>query len=216
MRGVKKLLLVTAAVLVLAGCGAKEEPLTNTPAAPDVEENVQVDNEASPEEPEIEEEPPVEEPEPQEEGSNAEAPVSSEGEDDPVVAAPEERTIKVYRTDDQLMELVEAEEVITYTNEQEMLEAALAQLQEDGSEGTLSLWSSIQMNDISVQNGDVVIDLTIPDEANMGSGGESFAIDAITSTVFQFEAFNTLQLLIDGEQKESLMGHVTLEHPFVK
>lgn len=212
MRGVKKMLLVTAAVLVLAGCGAKEAPLTNTPAAPGIE-NVPVDNEAAPEETDIEEQP-VDEPETQGEGDNAEAPGNDNGNDP--VAAPEERTIKVYRADDQLMELVEAEEVITYTNEQEMLEAALAKLQEDGAEGTISLWESIEFSDISVQDGDVVIDLVIPDEANLGSGGESFAIQAITSTVFQFESFNTLQLLIDGEQQESLMGHVLLEHPFVK
>ncbi|MFS0722585.1 GerMN domain-containing protein [Paenibacillus sp. 1P07SE] len=210
MRGVKKLLIVTAAVLVLSGCGAREEQLSETPAAPGVE-NTPIDNEATPEENDIEEQP--EETQPENSGETTEPPASGEEEVD---AVSEERLIKVYRTDDQLMELVEAEEVITFTDEQEMLEAALDRLQQDGDEGTISLWKEIQFKDVSVADGNVVLDLSVPGEARMGSGGEAFAVESITSTVFQFEAFDTLQLLVDGEQVESLMGHVTLEHPFVK
>jgi len=208
MRGVKTLLIVSAAVLMLAGCGAREEQLSENPAAPGVE-NTTTDNQSGAEEPATEEQP--EDAESGEQGQDGEQPNDNDAE-----AVPQERTIKVFRTDDQLMELHESEETISYTNDQELLEAALAKLQEDGDDGQMSLWKPIQINKATVEDGNVVLDLTIPDEARYGSGGEMFTIDSITKTVFQFEAFETLDLLVDGEQAESLMGHVTLEHPFVK
>lgn len=209
MRGVKTLLIVSAAVLVLAGCGAREEQLSDTPAAPGVE-NATTDNQPGTDEPATEGQPEDAE-SGEQKGQDGEQPTDNDAE-----AAPQERTIKVFRTDDQLMELHEAEETISYTNDQELLEAALAKLQEDGDDGQMSLWKPIQINKATVEDGNVVLDLTIPDEARYGSGGEMYTIDSITKTVFQFEAFETLDLLVDGEQAESLMGHVILEHPFVK
>jgi hypothetical protein len=43
-----------------------------------------------------------------------------------------------------------------------------------------------------------------------------FAIDALQKTFFQFDEVQSLELLVDGNQIESLMGHVELEHPMTR
>ncbi|MMZ65800.1 Sporulation and spore germination [compost metagenome] len=80
----------------------------------------------------------------------------------------------------------------------------------------ISLWDKITLNSVRVSNGKITLDVTIPDEARLGAGGESLAIDALKQTFFQFDEVKELELTIDGEQQESMMGHVELEHPFKK
>ncbi|RXZ80200.1 hypothetical protein EBB07_19790 [Paenibacillaceae bacterium] len=138
------------------------------------------------------------------------APGNSQGEPEPVK---EEMKIKVYLTDDQLLELTEVEASIAFADEQEKLEAALAALQQDGSEDYFSLWSEIKILSVNVQDGALTVDLEIPDEANLGSSGELLALEAIEKTVFQFEEIKSLDLLVQGEAVDSLMGHMELEHP---
>ena len=62
-------------------------------------------------------------------------------------------------------------------------------------------------------DGVLAIDVHIPDDARLGSGGELLALDALKETMFQFEELNNLELLIDGKALESFMGHSELEHP---
>ncbi|SEL82624.1 Sporulation and spore germination [Paenibacillus sp. cl141a] len=134
------------------------------------------------------------------------------------VTAPEAKTesIKAYYTDPDLMELVEGSAEISYKEDQEKYEAAYQALQKSDKADMVPLWEKIKLNSSKFENGALTLDVTVPDEANLGAGGESFAIDAIKKTFFQFDEVKSLQILVDGQQTESLMGHVDLENPMTR
>lgn len=124
--------------------------------------------------------------------------------------------IKAYYTDPELMELVEGTADISYKEANEKYEAAYKALQKSDNAEMIPLWEKIELNSVKFENGSLTIDVTVPDEANLGAGGESFAVDAIKKTFFQFDEVKSLQLLVDGQQAESLMGHVDLENPMTR
>ncbi|AYB45107.1 GerMN domain-containing protein [Paenibacillus lautus] len=132
--------------------------------------------------------------------------------------APEAKTesIKAYYTDPDLMELVEGSAEISYKEDQEKYEAAYQALQKSDKADMVPLWEKIELNSLKFENGALTLDVTVPDEANLGAGGESFAVDAIKKTFFQFDEVKSLQILVDGQQTESLMGHVDLENPMTR
>ncbi|MEF2964276.1 GerMN domain-containing protein [Paenibacillus sp. M1] len=132
-------------------------------------------------------------------------------------AAPEAttQTIGVYFTDDNLMELQRVEREITYTEDLLKYKEAFKALQ-TADPGQLSLWEKIELNSVQFAEGEVALDVTLPAGAQLGAGGESLAIDALKQTFFQFDEVKALELTVDGEKPESLMGHVDLEHPFKK
>ncbi|OIB04617.1 hypothetical protein AK95_13465 [Paenibacillus sp. LC231] len=134
------------------------------------------------------------------------------------VTTPEAKTesIKAYYTDPDLMELVEGTAEITYKEDQEKYKAAYQALQKSDKGDMVPLWEKIGLNSLKFENGALTLDVTVPDEANLGAGGESFAIDAIKKTFFQFDEVKSLQILVDGQQTESLMGHVDLENPMTR
>lgn len=127
--------------------------------------------------------------------------------------AQQSEDIKVYYTDPDLMELLQDTAKVTYQDEESKYKAAYEALQNSPSDKTVPLWANIELNSLSFADGDLTLDLHIPDTASMGSTGEDFAIRALKGTYFQFEEIETIQLLLDGEQVESLMGHVTLYNP---
>ncbi|MGG3312006.1 GerMN domain-containing protein [Paenibacillus sp. 2KB_20] len=134
------------------------------------------------------------------------------------VTTPEAKTesIKAYYTDPDMMELVEGTAEISYKEDQEKYEAAYQALQKSGNAEMIPLWDKIGLNSLKFENGALTLDVTVPDEANLGAGGESFAVDAIKKTFFQFDEVQSLQILVDGQQTESLMGHVDLENPMTR
>lgn len=133
----------------------------------------------------------------------------------PVVEKKSE-TIKVYYTDEQMTELQEQQADIQYADTKEKIENAYNALQQDGKDGGLSLWKHIDLLSAKVENGGVTLDIHINDEARLGGPGEQMAVDAVQKTMFQFEDVTSLDILVDGEKEESLMGHVELDHPIMK
>ncbi|MBT2760654.1 GerMN domain-containing protein [Paenibacillus sp. ISL-20] len=134
------------------------------------------------------------------------------------VTTPETKTesIKAYYTNPDMMELVEGTAEISYKEDQEKYEAAYQALQKSSNAEMIPLWEKIGLNSLKFENGALTLDVTVPDEANLGAGGESFAVDAIKKTFFQFDEVQSLQILVDGQQTESLMGHVDLENPMTR
>lgn len=125
--------------------------------------------------------------------------------------------IKLYYTDPEVMDLKEANREIAYSGEEDKFQKAFEELQKSDDTQLNPLWSDkIRLNSIKFDNGALTLDITKPDEANLGSGGEMFAIEALQKTFFQFEEVKSLELLVDGQQIESLMGHVELEHPMIR
>lgn len=64
-----------------------------------------------------------------------------------------------------------------------------------------------------LKDGQVTVDLSLPDAARLGSPGEEMLLDALKKTLFQFSEVKTIEILLDGKQVESLMGHMELPHP---
>ncbi|UNK20596.1 GerMN domain-containing protein [Paenibacillus sp. N3/727] len=128
---------------------------------------------------------------------------------------PEEttETITVYYTDPELLELQKGSSKIMLKKSSEKYEATFEALKKSDSAEMVSLWEKAELNSSTFEDGKLTLDLHIPDEARLGSGGELFAVDALKKTFFQFEEVKSLQLLVDGKQVESLMGHVELENP---
>lgn len=139
---------------------------------------------------------------------------TSEQEKEPTSVDKKTETIKVYVSDDQLMELVTYSKEIQYTNVDEKLKAALEALQNADESKYIALWKNIKFNSYKLDDqGLLTIDVTLTEQGHLGAGGESFAIEALASTLFQFDEVKFINILLDGQEVESLMGHVTLEHP---
>jgi hypothetical protein len=123
-------------------------------------------------------------------------------------------SINVYYTDADQTELLQTSQEISYPSELQKYKQAFLALQRSGSDGQIPLWSeSIKIQQIRFENGALTLNISLPDEARLGAGGESLALEALTKTMFQFPEVETLDVLVEGKAVESLMGHVELEHP---
>ncbi|MBU5674409.1 GerMN domain-containing protein [Paenibacillus brevis] len=131
--------------------------------------------------------------------------------------APEQQklSIKSYYTDDQLNELIEKEQTIHYTHDEDKYMAALETLKDSGDSELLPLWK-VEFHSAKLSKGMLTVDITLPDEARLGAGGEALAVEALQNTLFQFQEVESIELLVDGQQVESLMGHVELEYPMTR
>lgn len=122
-------------------------------------------------------------------------------------------TIDAYFTDEQIMDLKKESKEITYKDNNEKYIAALKSLQSANDDKLISLWEKVTFKTAEFKDGLVTVDITLPNEARLGSGGESLAIDSLKSTLFQFPEVTEIELLVDGAKVDTLMGHVELEHP---
>ncbi|OKP82352.1 hypothetical protein A3844_12570 [Paenibacillus helianthi] len=132
--------------------------------------------------------------------------------------APDKKSlnISVYFTDPQQMELVPAKADISYANDVEKYSEAYKALQSSTNPDQIPLWGKIELKSLKFADGQITMDIHKPDEAQLGAGGEAFAISALAETLFQFKEVKSIEVLVDGEKVESLMGHVDLEHPMTR
>ncbi|WP_145331687.1 GerMN domain-containing protein [Paenibacillus xylanexedens] len=129
----------------------------------------------------------------------------------------EKKSIEVFYTDPEELELHKASAEITFASEDDKYKEAFASLQQSKDEKLVPLWSKdIELKSVQFKDGALTLDIHMPDTARLGAGGESFAIDALKQTFFQFDEVKSLDLLVDGKSTESLMGHVDLEHPMTR
>lgn len=122
-------------------------------------------------------------------------------------------TIQIYQTDSELLELKAFDAEISYKSDADKLAAALEALAGADRDGYLSLWQGVEFRSVQLKDGAAQVDLTLPDDARLGGSGEQLAIDSLARTAFQFPDIESLDVTVDGEAVESLMGHVELEHP---
>ncbi|WP_150273664.1 GerMN domain-containing protein [Paenibacillus tepidiphilus] len=125
-------------------------------------------------------------------------------------------SIKVYYTDPEQLELVASEATVAFADQAEKYTEAFKALQNSGQESLVPLWSKIELKSLEFKDGLITMDIHKPQEAQLGAGGEAMAISALAQTLFQFTEVQSVELLVDGEQVESLMGHVDLEHPMTR
>ncbi|CAM4487703.1 GerMN domain-containing protein [Paenibacillus xylanexedens] len=214
-------LLVTV-MAVAAGCGSKPTAAPNQTQGAGTENNVtEVEGETITEpvtaEPE-ENTTPTESTEGSSEETTTTTPPSETSTEKPATSeSNEKKTITVFYTDEEELELHKASAEISYASDDAKYKAAFESLQQSKDAKLVPLWSKeIELKSVQFKDGALTLDIHMPDTARLGAGGESYALDALKQTFFQFDEVKSLDLLVDGQQTESLMGHVDLEHPMTR
>ncbi|MEK4665244.1 GerMN domain-containing protein [Priestia sp. FSL H7-0729] len=214
-------LLVTV-MAVAAGCGSKPTAAPNQTQGAGTENNVtEVEGETITEpvtaEPE-ENTTPTESTEGSSEETTTTTPPSETSTQTPATSeSNEKKTITVFYTDEEELELHKASAEISYASDDAKYKAAFESLQQSKDNKLVPLWSKeIELKSVQFKDGALTLDIHMPDTARLGAGGEVFAMDALKQTFFQFDEVKSLDLLVDGQQTESLMGHVDLEHPMTR
>ncbi|MEW4428893.1 GerMN domain-containing protein [Paenibacillus pabuli] len=128
----------------------------------------------------------------------------------------ESQEIGVFYADDQLLQLEQRKMEITFKEDSEKYSKAYEALQSSDQTELIPLWKDIDLLSTEFNQGELTLDVHIPDAARLGSGGELLAIDALKETFFQFDEVTSIDLLVDGNATESLMGHVELENPLTR
>ncbi|ALS27830.1 GerMN domain-containing protein [Paenibacillus cisolokensis] len=127
-----------------------------------------------------------------------------------------EAKITLFFTDDEMSDIVEQQTVIRYTDDEDKLKQALEALRTGAKEGAVSLWEKAEFKSVKAEGGAVTLDIHLPDEARFGAPGEALALESLKRTLFQFEEVESIEVLVDGEAVDSLMGHEELPHPIVR
>lgn len=121
--------------------------------------------------------------------------------------------IKVYYADDQLTQLEQGTKEITFEDDSDKYSQTFAALQSSDQTELISLWNKIDLLSSTFEQGVLTLDVHIPEDAALGASGELLALDSLRETFFQFEEVTSIDLLVDGNAAESLMGHAELDHP---
>jgi hypothetical protein len=137
--------------------------------------------------------------------------------DQPSESSMTTETISVYYADGDLLQLQEEKQEISFTDDLDKYKKAIALLENpQDEEKHFPLWSNFHYHSVTFENGQLTIDADSKNMYNLGSGGESMALEALQKTLFQFPEVETINILEDGQQVETLMGHVELENPITR
>lgn len=189
----KRAALAAAVLAVLAGCGQK--PAANPPAeSPGTNQGAsQGSNQGG------------------EQSTNP--PASKEPQKPANEQEKKEYTVKLYYADAQIEKLVEREKSVSVDQEKDKYLAVLKELATSPDSQMIALCKGFTFHSAELKDKQLNVDLSISPEGRLGSGGEELVLDAIKRTLFQFDEIESFDLLVDGQQVESLMGHMDLPHP---
>ncbi|AIQ11102.1 hypothetical protein PDUR_03095 [Paenibacillus durus] len=134
----------------------------------------------------------------------------------PTEAAEKEETIATYYGNADATGLVPKESVIRYSRETDKYLAALNALKTSPEDNIVSLCPNTTFLSAGLNSGNLTVDLHLPDEDRLGASGEELLLEALRNTLFQFKEVETFEVLVDGNQVESLMGHFDLPSPFTR
>ncbi|GIP32456.1 GerMN domain-containing protein [Paenibacillus sp. J2TS4] len=121
-----------------------------------------------------------------------------------------ELSIEAYFSDTDAEKLISKKTDIRYTDESSKYLAALHTLKSSPGPEYVALFAGIDFSSADLSSGELTVDLSISPEAVLGSQGEALALQALKNTLFQFDEVLAITILIDGEESNSLMGHVDL------
>ncbi|GAA0382270.1 GerMN domain-containing protein [Bacillus horti] len=156
-----------------------------------------------------------------EEGVTEDEEEEGANEDDISPVAPEEKdsvkkTINLYFSDNDLMNMYSVTREIEAENEEELVKEALhAWMDGPEQEGLQNIMPpDVVVESVTITNG--IAEVSFSGEiknANLGSSGELFLLDQLALIMQQFGADAT-QVLVEGEIEESLLGHVSTDEPY--
>lgn len=133
------------------------------------------------------------------------------------ISAPnQEKSIKIqtYYTDPNLTELQSEEKELTYQKESDKYRLALKLLEKPTNQHYVPLFQNFNVNQTSIQDGKLTIDVSDQNVYNLGGSAEEMAIEALLKTMFQFPEIQQVEILINGKPAETLAGHVDISQPF--
>ncbi len=87
-----------------------------------------------------------------------------------------------------------------------------------GVELTPSMPVGIQVRAVNIKtDGTCVIDLTVPAlTGNLTPKEETLAVYAVVNTLTEFRNVTRVQILVDGQQKKTLAGHIPIDDPLLR
>ena len=196
-----------ALLLFTAGC---DNPSGEEPPAPPPDKPAQIEKlEGKPEQ-----KPEARNNNPEKENSKTQPEKKSSAIDNP---AKESMQVKVYYPDDSGMKLVEVEREIFIDDTTDKYTAALETLLEDPAEENLTkiFPKNAAIRSVTVSNGLAVVDLDGGFLKNFvgGSTGEEFLVGSVVDTLTNFPEVKRVKFLVDGQEVETLSGHMDLSTP---
>lgn len=190
------LLMMTAILLVSAGCDNPQPPAENKPDPPKVEQ--------------------VEKPDKKPEVEKKDKPVPPQVE----AAKIQTQETKVYYPDESGTKLVPVEREIKFADENEKYVAAVDKLMEQPKEKELTTIfpKHAKIKSIKREGETAIVDFDkdIAKGFVGGSTGEEFLINSIVDTLTEFNEIEQVKFLIDGQEVETLSGHMDLSEPIKK
>ena len=207
----KKILVPALLALLLFTAGCEKPPENNPPSTPDKPAQIS--------KPEVA---PAKKPEQTSESAPPESidkPKPPSEEKTPTVKEPSKESIniKVYYPDDSGMKLVEVEREIFIDDSKDKYTAAVETLLEEPAEENLT---KIFPKNAAIKSVKVEKDLAIVDFDGAflktfvgGSTGEEFLVGSVVDTLTNFPEVKRVKFLVDGQEIETLSGHMDLSMP---
>ena len=133
--------------------------------------------------------------------------------------APNEQAVnvKVYYPDDSGMKLVEVERKVIVSDTTDKYTAAVEVLLDEPAEENLTkiFPNNAKIRGVKVVDGLATVDLdgSITKSFVGGSTGEEFLIGSVVDTLTNFPEVKRVKFLIDGQEIETLSGHMDLSTP---
>lgn len=137
-------------------------------------------------------------------------------------AAPDERgvedlRVKVYYPDESGLRLVEVEREIEVARDSDKYAAAVEAMMTPPTESELTeiFPKRAKLLDVNVQDGVATVnfDEELRKHFAGGSAGETFLVGSVVNALTNFNEVKEVRILIDGEEIESLAGHMDLSEP---
>lgn len=127
------------------------------------------------------------------------------------------QSISAYYSDNNLMELQEEKQEISFAEDIEKYKKTIELLAKPQKpDEHVSLWSDFHYHSVTFDKGTLTIDVDSKNQYNLGSSGESMALDALKQTLFQFDEVERIVITEDGKKVESLMGHMDISEPLTR
>ena len=125
--------------------------------------------------------------------------------------------VKVYYPDESGTKLVPVETKIQFVDESEKYSAALSELMQQPKDKNLTTVfpSHAKVKSVTREGDTAIVDFdgSIVKGFVGGSTGEEFLVNSVVDTLTEFNEIKQVKFLIDGEEIETLSGHMDLSEP---
>lgn len=125
--------------------------------------------------------------------------------------------LKVYFPDDAGINLVSVNRTVEVADESEKYRAAVQVLMDTPKEKDLTVIfpKNAKLNSVTFKDGTVFVDLdsNITKSFAGGSTGEELLVGSVVKTLTEFKEVKQVRFLLDGQEIETLSGHMDLSEP---